>query len=114
MHIGENQKVGEAITKLIGLSDVQGNLLPEDKVVAVQNLKKEYGHVAMVGDGVNDAPAMAHSSVSIAMGAVGSDLALETADVALMNDELAGMPFVIALSRKSKQIIQQNRSEEHT
>src|SRR5690625_7764273 len=102
MHIGENQKVGEAITKLIGLSDVQGNILTEDKVVAVQNLKKEYGHVAMVGDGVNDAPAMAHSSVSIAMGAVDSDIALETADVALLNDELEGMARLVVLSRTRK------------
>lgn len=108
MLTGDHQKVGEAISGEIGLTDVRGNLLPEDKVTAVKSMKREYGYIAMVGDGVNDAPAMAHSSVAIAMGAAGSDLALETADVALMNDDLAGLPFVIALSRKSKQIIRQN------
>src|SRR5699024_929049 len=99
MLTGDHQKVGEAISHDIGLTDVRGNLLPEDKVVTIKSLKREHGYVAMVGDGVNDAPAMAHSSVSIATGAAGSDLALETADVALMDDDLAGLPFVIALSR---------------
>lgn len=108
MLTGDHQKVGEAISEETGLTRVYGNLLPEEKVDAIKELRKEYEHVAMVGDGVNDAPAMAHSSVSVAMGVAGSDVALETADVALMNDDLNGLPFVIALSRKSKQIIRQN------
>jgi Cd2+/Zn2+-exporting ATPase len=108
MLTGDHQNVGDAIAKQIGLSDAKGNLLPEDKVAAVQALLKRDKKIAMVGDGVNDAPAMALSTVSIAMGAAGSDVALETADVALMSDKIENLPFVIGLSRASKRIIKQN------
>jgi len=108
MLTGDNQEVANAVAKTIGITDPMGNLLPEDKVVAIEKLKAEEGKVAMVGDGVNDAPAMAKSTVGIAMGAAGSDVALETADIALMADKLDNLPFAIALSRKSKSIIKQN------
>ncbi|MCL4114569.1 UNVERIFIED_CONTAM: hypothetical protein GTU68_050344 [Idotea baltica] len=108
MLTGDNQKVADAIAKEIGITDPLGSLLPEDKVNAIDQLRKEVGNVAMVGDGVNDAPAMAKSTVGIAMGAAGSDVALETADIALMSDRLDNLPFAIGLSRKAKQIIKQN------
>lgn len=108
MLTGDNQKVADAIARKIGITDPMGSLLPEDKVKAIEQLKKEEGSVAMVGDGVNDAPAMAKSTVGIAMGAAGSDVALETADIALMADKLDNLPFAIGLSRKAKQIIKQN------
>ena len=108
MLTGDNQQVAEAIAQQIGITDPLGNLLPEDKVQAIRRLQEEEGGVAMVGDGVNDAPAMATSSVGIAMGAAGSDVALETADIALMADKLDNLPFAIALSKKTKQIIRQN------
>lgn len=108
MLTGDHQNVGNSIAKQIGLTEAKGNLLPEDKVTAIQQLKKANTKIAMVGDGVNDAPAMAHSTVGIAMGAAGSDVALETADVALLSDKIENLPFVIGLSRKSKSIIKQN------
>ncbi|MDO8992835.1 MAG: heavy metal translocating P-type ATPase, partial [Daejeonella sp.] len=108
MLTGDNQQVAEAVAKQIGVTDAWGDLMPEDKVKAVQKLDKSEGMVAMVGDGVNDAPAMAKSSVGIAMGAAGSDVALETADIALMGDRLESLPFAIGLSRKAKMIIKQN------
>ncbi len=108
MLTGDNQKVADAIAKNIGITDPMGSLLPEDKVRAIITLKNEVGNVAMVGDGVNDAPAMARSTVGIAMGAAGSDVALETADIALMSDKLDNLPFAIGLSRKANQIIKQN------
>ncbi|WP_454902121.1 heavy metal translocating P-type ATPase [Variovorax gossypii] len=86
---GDNQQVADAVAKSVGLTEAQGDLMPEQKVDAIKALRKEHGKVAMVGDGVNDAPAMANSTVGIAMGAAGSDVALETADVALMADDLA-------------------------
>lgn len=108
MLTGDNQKVAEAIAKDIGLTDAWGNLLPEQKVQAIDKLKAQESKVAMVGDGVNDAPAMAKSTVGIAMGAAGSDVALETADIALMADQLSNLPFAIGLSKKAHGIIRQN------
>ncbi|RAJ12844.1 heavy metal translocating P-type ATPase [Arenibacter echinorum] len=108
MLTGDHQDVGDSIAKQIGLTEAKGNLLPEDKVKAIGEYVKKGIKIAMVGDGVNDAPAMASSTVGIAMGAAGSDVALETADVALMSDKIESLPFVIGLSRKSKAIIKQN------
>jgi Cd2+/Zn2+-exporting ATPase len=108
MLTGDNQKVAEAIAREIGISQAWGNLLPEQKVAAIEKLKASENKIAMVGDGVNDAPAMAKSTVGIAMGAAGNDVALETADIALMADKLSNLPFAIGLSRKARQIIRQN------
>lgn len=108
MLTGDNERVAAAIAKAVGLTDFRANLLPEDKVAAVQALLQEYGRVAMVGDGVNDAPALATATVGIAMGGAGSDVALETADVALMADDLSRLPFAVGLSRQAHRIIRQN------
>jgi Cd2+/Zn2+-exporting ATPase len=108
MLTGDNQKVAEAIAKDIGITDAWGNLMPEQKVAAIEKLRTDEKKVAMVGDGVNDAPAMAKSTVGIAMGAAGSDVALETADIALMADKLSNLPFAIGLSRQAHRIIRQN------
>jgi Cd2+/Zn2+-exporting ATPase len=108
MLTGDNQKVAEAIAKEIGITHALGNLLPEQKVEAIDKLRENEKRVAMVGDGVNDAPAMAKSTVGIAMGAAGSDVALETADIALMADQLSNLPFAIGLSKKAHGIIRQN------
>ncbi|TQD35403.1 heavy metal translocating P-type ATPase [Haloflavibacter putidus] len=108
MLTGDNQNVADAVAKEIGIANAQGSLLPEEKVAAVKELAKKEKKLAMVGDGVNDAPAMANSTVGIAMGAAGSDVALETADIALMADKLEILPFAIGLSRKTKRIIKQN------
>lgn len=104
---GDNQRVAEAVAKQVGLDEAWGNLMPEDKVEAIKKLRAQQ-KVAMVGDGVNDAPAMANATVGIAMGAAGSDVALETADVALMADNLEHLPFAVGLSRRTRGIIQQN------
>ena len=108
MLTGDNQKVADAVAKEIGITDAWGGLLPEEKVDAIRKLKENESKVAMVGDGVNDAPAMAHSTVGIAMGAASSDVALETADIALMGNKLDTLPFAIGLSRKTRSIIKQN------
>jgi len=108
MLTGDNQRVADAIAKQIGLTEAQGDLLPEEKVAAINELRQQENKLAMIGDGVNDAPAMAKSTVGIAMGAAGSDVALETADIALMADRLDNLTFAIGLSRKSKAIIRQN------
>ena len=104
---GDNQRVVDAVARHLGLDEARGDLLPEDKVAAVRALREDED-VAMVGDGVNDAPAMANATVGIAMGAAGSDAALETADVALMADDLSQLPFAVGLSRQTRRIITQN------
>lgn len=104
---GDNQQTADAVARLVGIGLAQGDLLPEQKVAAVAEMAR-VGPVAMVGDGVNDAPAMANATVGITMGAGGSDVALETADVALMADDLGAIPFAVGLSRKARGIILQN------
>lgn len=108
MLTGDNQSVASTIASNVGLTDAKGALVPEDKVSYIAELVRTEGKVAMVGDGVNDAPAMANATVGIAMGAAGSDVALETADVALMSDDLAHLPFAVGLSRQTSAIIKQN------
>jgi Cd2+/Zn2+-exporting ATPase len=108
MLTGDHQNVGDAIAQQIGLSEARGNLLPEAKVAEIKKLLQTHKKVAMVGDGVNDAPAMALSTVSVALGAAGSDVALEVADVALISDKIENLPFVFGLSTASKKIIKQN------
>ena len=104
---GDSQQVATAVAKSVGIDEAIGDLMPEQKVDAIRKLS-EAGGVAMVGDGVNDAPAMANATVGIAMGAAGSDVALETADVALMADDLSHLPFAVGLSRQTSRIIRQN------
>ncbi len=105
---GDNERTAAAIAAQAGIDRVQADLLPEDKVQAVEKLLAGNGEVAMVGDGVNDAPALARATVGIAMGAAGSDAALETADIVLMSDHLQRIPSVIRLGRRTLQNIQQN------
>ncbi|MGI5837290.1 MAG: heavy metal translocating P-type ATPase [Chloroflexota bacterium] len=105
---GDNSRTAAAIAQQVGADDYQAELLPEDKLSAVERLLDRYGNVAMVGDGVNDAPALARATVGIAMGAAGTDTALETADVALMGDDLSKLPYMVKLSRRTVGIIRQN------
>ncbi len=108
MMTGDNRGVAEAVAREVGIDEVMAELLPEDKVAAVKALLARHDGVAMVGDGVNDAPALATADVGIAMGGAGTAAALETADVALMGDDLAGIPFTVGLSRRTRAVIRQN------
>ena len=108
MLTGDSQGAARAVAAEIGVDEFRAELTPEDKVAAVSDLQRRYGTVAMVGDGVNDAPALASADVGIAMGAVGSDAALETADVALMADELLKIPYALRLSRATLRNIKAN------
>ena len=108
MLTGDNRLVAEAIGKELAVDEIKAELLPEDKVAAIEQLKKEYGKVIMIGDGVNDAPAMVAATVGVAMGGAGTDVALETADIALMADDLLKLPYALSLSRASRRMIVQN------
>jgi Cd2+/Zn2+-exporting ATPase len=112
MLTGDNRATAEVIARETGVDEVQAELLPEDKVAAIERLvgqfHKQRGAVAMIGDGVNDAPAMARADLGIAMGAMGSDAAIETADVALMADDLSKLPWLIRHSKATLAIIRQN------
>lgn len=108
MLTGDNTRTAEAVAKQVGVTDVRAELLPEEKLNFIKDLRKDYEHVAMIGDGVNDAPALAAASVGVAMGGAGTDTALETADIALMADDLDKLPYTIKLSRKALKIIKQN------
>lgn len=108
MLTGDNTATAQAIAKQVGMDDVRGNLLPEDKLEVVRDLVARFGHVGMVGDGINDAPALAQASIGFAMGAAGTHTALETADVALMEDDLCKLPQFIRLSRAAGTILAQN------
>lgn len=108
MLTGDNRPTAEAIASQAGVSVVMAELLPQDKVAAVKALVAKHHSVAMIGDGINDAPAMARATLGIAMGAAGSDAAIETADVALMSDDLAKVPWLIRHSRRTMRIIRQN------
>ncbi|WP_130860666.1 heavy metal translocating P-type ATPase [Gracilibacillus phocaeensis] len=108
MLTGDNQRTANAIGKQIGVTDVESNLLPEDKLTFIKELREKHQNVAMIGDGVNDAPALAASTVGVAMGGAGTDTALETADIALMSDDLTKLPYTVQLSRKALSIIKQN------
>ena len=108
MLTGDNEATATAIASQTGISEWRAELLPQDKVIAIEELVTQYGTVAMVGDGVNDAPAMARATFGVAMGAAGSDAAIETADIALMADDLSRLPWLISHSRRAVRIIKQN------
>ena len=108
MLTGDNLGTAQAVARQAGVKDLRAELLPEDKVKAIDELVARHGQVAMVGDGVNDAPAMARATLGIAMGAMGSDAAIETADIALMQDDLTRLPWLIRHSRRAMGIIRQN------
>jgi Cd2+/Zn2+-exporting ATPase len=108
MLTGDNAVVARRIAEQAGVDEVRAELMPDDKATILAELEQTYGPVAMVGDGVNDAPALAMATVGIAMGAAGTDVALETADVVLMGDQLEAIPYTIRLSRKARRIVWQN------
>lgn len=105
---GDNQHVAQAIAREAGIDDARGNQLPEDKLTAVRGLQQQGIVVGMVGDGINDAPALAQADIGFAMGAAGSDTAMETADVALMDDDLRKLPYFVRLARRTARVLWQN------
>src|SRR5579883_982695 len=108
MLTGDNERTAQSIAKTIGLDQVYADLLPEDKLHVIQRLQQTYQRVAMIGDGINDAPALAQASVGVAMGIAGSDVALETADIVLMSDRVEKLEQAIRLSRRSHRVVRQN------
>ncbi len=110
MLTGDNKLAAKGVADEIGIDYVYANLLPEDKLNILDTIRNKFGDVAMVGDGINDAPALARANIGIAMGAAGSDVAIETADVALMQDDISKLPYLFSLSHKTMGIIKQNIS----
>jgi Cd2+/Zn2+-exporting ATPase len=108
MLTGDNEMTAKAIAEKLGMDGYMAHLLPEEKLEAIDTLRAKYGPVAMVGDGVNDAPALAAADVGIAMGAIGSDVALETADIALMEDDLRRITYLVRLSQATMGRIKEN------
>jgi len=108
MLTGDNEGTGRAIAEQVGVDEYRAELLPDEKVAAVEELQATYGAVAMIGDGINDAPALATADIGIAMGAAGTDTALETADIGLMGDDIAKLPYLYALSHEANGVIRQN------
>jgi Cd2+/Zn2+-exporting ATPase len=108
MLTGDNKATAHRIAAEVGITEVRAELLPADKVTAIEELVERYGTVAMIGDGVNDAPAMGRATIGIAMGAAGSDAAIEAADIALMTDDLSRLPWLVRHSRRTLRIIHQN------
>ena len=108
MLTGDNPHVAARIAERAGVDEFHAGLLPQDKVTVLQTLRRKYGPVAMVGDGVNDAPSLATADIGIAMGGAGTDVAIETADVVLMSDDLHKIPFAIGLARQARRVVWQN------
>lgn len=108
MITGDNRKIANSLAEKIGIDEYHAELLPEDKVKIIEKLTSRFGSVAMIGDGVNDAPALAVANVGIAMGTIGSDVAIETADIALMHDDLSKINYLASLSRKTMNVIREN------
>ena len=108
MLTGDNEPTAMAIARELGIEEIYADLKPEDKAMRVRELTERYGHVAMVGDGVNDAPALAEATVGIAMGTAGTDVALETADIALMADDLEKLVYALQLARRNQSVVNQN------
>ena len=108
MLTGDNPATAQTIARQAGIDDARGNLLPEDKLTAIEDLQTRYGATAMTGDGINDAPALARANIGIAMGAAGTDTAMEAADVVIMNDDLRRIPELIRLSRRTRSVLWQN------
>ncbi len=108
MLTGDNTATAQTIAKQAGIDDARGNLLPEDKLTAIEDLRKRHGPIAMTGDGINDAPALARADIGIAMGAAGTDIAMEAADVVIMNDDLRRIPETIRLSQRTHAVLWQN------
>ena len=105
---GDNKRVAQLVARQTGINNVCAGLLPEEKAQIIQQLQREYGPVAMVGDGINDAPALAIADIGVAMGGAGADVALETADVVLMGDRLGRLLDAIKLSMRARQVVWQN------
>ncbi len=108
MLTGDNEVTAKAVAKDLGITEVRANLKPEDKITAIRELKSKYGAVAMIGDGINDAPALAEATIGIAMGTAGTDAAIEAADVALMADDLSKVPYALSIGRRSNHLGRQN------
>lgn len=105
---GDNRATAQAVAQAVGIEDVRAELLPHDKVAAIEELVARYGAVAMIGDGIDDAPALASASLGVAMGAAGSDAAVETADVAMMTEDLRRLPWLVRHSRRTLSTIRLN------